>query len=82
MKLRPVLLTVTALLLLTSFGSCTRDFICECEIVYSGRPNLPDTTINSYNITDTKKNAQRLCEENSTEFEDSGIKSVETCKLY
>ncbi|MCB0700999.1 MAG: hypothetical protein H6551_10945 [Chitinophagales bacterium] len=82
MKLRPVLFSVAAFLLLTSLASCTRDFICECEIVYTGRPNLPDTTINSYSITDTKKNAQKLCEENSTEFEEMGIKSVETCELY
>lgn len=81
MKLRPGLLM--ALIFITVFGltSCTRDFICECEIAYSGKPGLPDTLVNQYDITDTKANAEKLCEENSSVSEEDGVITVETCKL-
>lgn len=82
MKLRSGLLSVFAFLLLLGATSCTKDFICECEIVYSGQPGLPDTLINEYKITNTKKEAQSICEEGSSENMEDGIKTVETCKLY
>lgn len=82
MKLRPGLLIAIAFTSLFALSSCTRDYICQCEIAYSGKPNLPDTVINEYEITDTKKNAQSLCEQNSSETEVDGIITVETCELY
>ncbi len=82
MKLRPGLFIAAVFITLFAFSSCTRDFICECEIAYSGKPNLPDTVINRYDITDTKKNAKSLCEQNSFEGEENGVKTVETCELY
>lgn len=82
MKLRSGLLTGLVLLLIVGASSCTKDFICQCEIAYSGAPGLPDTLINEYELTDTKKNAQQACEEGSSESEEDGIKTVETCKLY
>lgn len=82
MKLRPGLLV--AFLFITVFGltSCVRDFICQCEVAYSGKPGLPDTLTREYDITDSKKNAETLCKQNSSETEKEGIKTVETCDLY
>lgn len=82
MKLRSGLLTGLVLLLIVGASSCTKDFICQCEIAYSGAPNLPDTLVNEYKLTNTQKKAQQICEEGSSESESEGIKTVETCKLY
>lgn len=82
MKLRPGLLTGLVLILIIGTTSCTRDFICECEIAYTGQPGLPDTLINEYKLTNTKKEAKRVCEEGSSETKEDGITTIETCKLY
>ncbi|MCD6064061.1 MAG: hypothetical protein K0R82_1972 [Flavipsychrobacter sp.] len=82
MKLRLVLLAAASLLLITSITSCRRDYTCQCEITYSGQPGLPDTLYRDYPITETKKKAKNLCEQNSRESEMDGIKTKETCYLY
>lgn len=82
MKLRSSLLLIFALLGVLSLNSCVKKYTCECSIVYSGAPGLPDSTTNSYEITDTKSNAESLCSEESFEHEENGIKVVEKCKLY
>ncbi|MCB0697352.1 MAG: hypothetical protein KDC07_08305 [Chitinophagaceae bacterium] len=82
MKLRSVLLAGFVSFVIFGTTSCTQDYICQCEIAYSGQPGLPDTLINEYPLTDTKKNAQQICEEGSGEYEKEGIKTVETCALY
>lgn len=81
MKWNPAILglVVTALLFSTS---CTREYVCQCEIVYSGKPGLPDPRVNEYDIRDTRENAQRICEQNSYVNEVEGIKTEETCLLY
>lgn len=82
MKLSTRLFTGLALMTILITTSCTRDFICQCEIAYSGRPGLPDTLINEYKLTDTEKKAKKICEEGSTSSEEEGITTVETCKLF
>lgn len=82
MKLGSGLFASIALLFIIGFSSCTQDFICECELAYSGRPGLPDTLYNTYNLTNTPKEAKKICEEGSSESTEDGIKTVETCKLY
>lgn len=82
MKLRPGLFIALVSVFLLTFTSCVKDYICECEISYSGKPNLPDTVINRYEITDSKKNAETLCRDNSGEYENDGIKTIEDCELY
>lgn len=84
MKLRSVLLAGFVSIFILGATSCTQDFICQCEIAYTGQPGLPDTLVNEYELTDTKKNAKALCEAGSSEHVDprEGIKTVETCKLY
>ncbi len=82
MKLRPGTLLVAALFIMACTTSCRREYICHCDIVYSGQPGLPDSMQREYFITDSKKKAQSLCEANSSTNEKQTIKSVETCKLY
>ncbi len=71
-----------ALAALLFSSSCTRKYTCQCEIVYSGKPGLPEPRVNEYPIRDTRSNAQKLCEQNSYTKEEGGIKTVETCRLY
>ncbi len=62
--------------------SCVRDYVCQCEIKYSGQPGLPDSSMRSYTVRDTKKNARSLCEQNSFVHEDGDIRADEVCNLY
>lgn len=84
MKLSTGLLTGIVSILLIGASSCTREYICQCEIAYSGRPDLPDTLINEYKLTNTQEKARKLCEDGSGEYysETDGVKTVETCRLY
>ena len=82
MKLRPGLLLAAAFGIMVCMSSCVRDYVCQCEIAYSGAPGLPDTVINEYPISDTKKNAASACESNSGTYEVDGIKAHEDCHLY
>ena len=82
MKLR--LGSMVALCFITMFGmsACVKDYICQCQISYTGQPGLPDTTIKEYNITDTKKKAKSTCESNSSASDRNGIHTVVNCYLY
>jgi len=82
MKLRSGLLAGFIFIFILGTTSCTQDFICQCEVAYSGQPGLPDTLINEYKLTNSKKKAKQICEEGSSENTESGITTVETCKLY
>ena len=82
MKLRFGLLLSFSLFIMTSMTSCVREYICQCQISYSGQPGLPDTTLNEYEIKDTRNKAKKLCEENSYEATKDGIHTVEKCQLY
>lgn len=77
-----LLLTVLLFMVTVGMTSCVRDYICQCEIKYSGQPGLPDSSMRSYTVRDTKKNARSLCEQNSFTHEDGDIKSDEVCQLY
>lgn len=82
MKLRPGLILAAALLILTGASSCRHEYICQCEITYTGQPGLPDSLVREYDITDTRKKAKQLCEENSSDTEMDGIRTIEDCHLY
>jgi hypothetical protein len=63
--------------------SCTREYICQCVVKYSGNPpGLPDTATHEFLIKDTKKEAAKKCEANSTSATQDNITMVETCRLY
>jgi hypothetical protein len=81
MKLRPGFLLAAAFIVLV-MSSCMREYICQCHIVYSGQPGLPDTTVNEYTIINNKKKAKSECNSHSTSTTKNGIKTVETCDLY
>ncbi len=82
MKFRPFLLPLLVLAVISTTSSCVKNYICRCEITYSGVPGLPDTTVHEYDISDTRSKAQSKCEANSYTKEYNYIKTVETCVLY
>ncbi|MCF8450393.1 MAG: hypothetical protein K9G49_11035 [Taibaiella sp.] len=80
--MRGSVLLLLAVAGIVGMSSCVKKYTCQCSIVYSGAPGLPDSTTNEYDINDTKKAAESLCEDASFEKIENGIKIVETCKLY
>lgn len=82
MKLRFFSLVTVAFIFVVGFSSCTRSYICQCTIKYSGQPGLPDSLIKQYDVKDTKKKAKSVCESNSGTYQANGITTVEDCKLY
>ncbi len=77
-------LLIIAFISVFAFGSCTQEYICQCEVVYEGnQPGLPDPIKKEHFIKDTHDNASKLCEDNSTTHtSDGGIKMTETCQLF
>jgi len=82
MKYCNMLVLPVLLLMIIGMSSCVRDYICQCEVKYSGQPGLPDSSVKSYPVRDTKKKAKAICEQNSFSAEDGEIKTEETCRLY
>jgi hypothetical protein len=72
-----------SLMLLTTVSSCTREFVCQCEVKYSGtEPGLPEVSYNEYIVKDSKESAAKKCAANSTVVTTNGVTLTETCKLY
>ena len=82
MKFRLLLILAGAFIVTAGFSSCTRDYICQCTIIYTGQPGLPDTVVREYPIKDKKNNAGSVCEANSGSWENGDIKTIEDCHLY
>lgn len=83
MNIRKAVRVVASVLAMSLFTTaCTKNYTCSCVIKYSGYPGLPDSSINTYTITDTKSNAKSKCQKESGTFTNNGITSVETCTLY
>lgn len=82
MKFRLSAALMMLVLVMIMVSSCTREYVCKCTISYSGQPGLPDTLVREYPVKDTKKKAKAVCEENSQDSEQGGIKSAENCHLY
>ncbi|HRO41507.1 MAG TPA: hypothetical protein PL009_01640 [Flavipsychrobacter sp.] len=82
MKLRFSTIIAAAFFTVTAFSSCTREYICQCTIKYTGEPGLPDSTVREYEIRDTKKKAKSACEANSSTSTTGNIKTEETCKIF
>ena len=81
MSLRTTLLLAVAGITLFC-TSCVREYTCQCQIVYTGQPGLPDTLVREYPIKDTKKNAESTCTSNSFTSENNGIHTEESCELF
>ncbi len=82
MQLRTTLLLAAAGVTMLMSSSCVRDYTCQCQIVYSGSPGLPDTVVHEYPVRDSKKKAKSICEQNSTTSDNNGIHTNEDCHLY
>ena len=84
MKFRTTILVLLAIAGSVYMTSCTKSYTCQCSIVYSGYPGLPDSTEQTYTIIDNSSGAKSKCQANSVTNTDAstGIKSVETCTLY
>ncbi|MBK7690305.1 MAG: hypothetical protein IPJ31_04025 [Bacteroidetes bacterium] len=64
-------------------SSCTREYICQCVVKYSGNPPaLPDSTVFEFAIKDKKKEAAKKCEANSISITQDNITMDEKCRLY
>ena len=82
MKMRSGLLIATLFITMIGLSSCTREYICECQISFTGQPGLPDTITQEYPLRDTKKKAKSVCEGQSSVKEADGITTTENCYLY
>ncbi|MEZ5046170.1 MAG: hypothetical protein R2831_04190 [Chitinophagaceae bacterium] len=79
MKLKTGLLFIVCCIVISS---CTQEYICQCAAKYKGMPNLPDSIVYENPIKDTKKNAIKICEENSTNGSNNGVEYTINCRLY
>jgi len=78
-KILPVLILSTMLFA----SSCTQDYICQCDISYTGNPpGLPESQIVEFKIRDKKKEAIKQCEANSTTSTTNGVTFIEKCRIY
>ncbi|HQW46159.1 MAG: hypothetical protein IPL09_10215 [Bacteroidetes bacterium] len=78
-KLLPLILIA----FVVTLSSCTKEYICQCVVKYSGNPPaLPDSTVFEFAIKDKKKEAAKKCEANSTTLTQDNITMDEKCQLY
>ena len=75
------LIALSAIVLFTT-TSCTREYTCQCQMIYSGAPGLPEGEVREYMITDSKKNAESKCRGNSREYDNGNIHTIEECDLF
>lgn len=76
-----LLLALSAFVLLSA-TSCTREYVCQCKMTYSGQPGLPVGQVREYPITDSKKNARSTCQGSSKTYDKDNIHTVEACDLF
>jgi len=82
MKFRPSIVAIIFFAGALSMTSCIKKYTCRCEIKYQGYPGLPDSSVNEYEIHDSKAGAKSKCEKNSGTYDNQGIKAIETCELF
>ena len=82
MKFRAILILAVLFSGVISMSSCTKKYICHCDIKYSGTSGLPDSTFQEYDITDSKAAAKSKCENESYSHVDNGVHTDEHCYLY
>jgi hypothetical protein len=75
---------IVALLVIIVLGasSCTREYICQCTVKYSGIPGLPDSSLQEFLLKNTLKQATADCAANNATITKNGITMTETCVLY
>ena len=55
----------TIALFALSFGSCKKDYVCECEITRSNNGNSTTKSDGEYTFTDTRTRAESRCNDQS-----------------
>ncbi len=76
-------LLLVAILSIFTLGSCTQEYICQCDISYEGnQPGLPEPVIKEFFIKDKHDEASSKCEANSTEFTADDITMKQKCRLF
>lgn len=69
--------------LIVCASSCTKEYICQCVVKYSGNPPaLPDSSVFEFAIKDKKDEAAKKCEANSASLTQDNITMDEKCQLY
>ncbi|MCC6185717.1 MAG: hypothetical protein IT256_01050 [Chitinophagaceae bacterium] len=82
MKLFNTLFLSAATIVVLAASSCTKEYTCQCTIKYTGVAGLPDSSINEYQVRDTKSKAKSMCEGSSATFEKDNVTTTETCLLF
>ena len=83
MRFRFTVFAILALaVMFVSMTSCVKKYTCQCVFKYSGYPGLPDSSVNEYDITDSKSGAKSKCAGESKTYDNNNIHTVETCTLY
>lgn len=82
MKLLNTLILSAAIMSIIGASSCTKEYTCQCTIKYSGIAGLPDSSVNEYQVRDTKSKAKSICEGNSAKYDKDNVNTIETCKLF
>jgi hypothetical protein len=76
-------LSILFLLFIAFTSSCTREYICQCKIKYTGiNPGLPDSSIIEFKIKNSHKEAKNQCAANSIVTTVDGVTLTEECELY
>ena len=82
MKVWGSILAVITFCVVFLMSSCTKTYICHCDVTYNSSPGVPDTTYKEFNITDTKGNAQSICNKQTNTYNQNNIYTIENCYLY
>jgi hypothetical protein len=82
MKIRLSVILVMAFAGIIAMSSCVKKYTCQCVIKYSGTPGLPDSSVQTYDITDSKSGATSKCKSESFSHDDNGIHTEETCTIF
>lgn len=75
--MKKLLVTLSIISIAFIFGSCKKEYTCECTTTMTGF----GTTTSSTTIKDTKNNAKDACEGGSSTTTVNGVSASVTCKL-
>lgn len=68
----------TLAILTVALASCKKDYTCSCQLSVLGQP-LADPTTET--INDSKKKAEKECEDKSATITIQGIPATNDCKI-
>lgn len=80
--MKKVIYAILFLLISTALTSCVKEYTCQCEISFTGKPGLPEPYIRDYKMSNTFKEADQECTNRSRQYSDDGVITTERCELY